>query len=146
MFPPPTRPELFAQSVHDRPDLPRLVPRSVERELAQLAAISARRASGRAHPRRSLLRFLVRRRARRCAASGSTITIRPATPRDRAQLQRIAALDERPLPPGDALVAEVDERIVASVSLETGEPVADPFRARGDVVLLLELRAAQLAA
>jgi hypothetical protein len=40
----------------------------------------------------------------------------------------------------------VEDRIVAGVPLGTGEVVADPFRARRDVVLLLELRAAQLAA
>jgi hypothetical protein len=44
------------------------------------------------------------------------------------------------------IVAEVGDEVVAGVPLATGEVVADPLRARRDVVLLLEVRAAQLAA
>lgn len=40
-----------------------------------------------------------------------------------------------------ALVAEVGRRLVVSVSLVTAEPIADPFRARREVVELLQVRA-----
>lgn len=115
------------------------------RELAQATRVPS--APTRRHARiRALLRFAVRRASQSPVPVAHAVTIRTANDGDRVALQRLAALDERPLPSGAALVAEVDREIVASVSLETGEPISDPFRAGRDVVVLLELRAAQLAA
>jgi hypothetical protein len=78
--------------------------------------------------------------------STGEITIRRATDADRAALERLAQIDQLPLPRGATLVAEVDRRVVAGIALDTAEPIADPFRARRDVVQLLQVRAAQLAA
>jgi hypothetical protein len=39
----------------------------------------------------------------------------------------------------------LDQRVVAALPLPDGPPLADPFLATEDVVLLLELRARQLA-
>jgi hypothetical protein len=117
---------------------------TMERELAAIEARVARRSS-----REPLLkRFALRRLfgSGPAPATAGEITIRQATDADRPALERLADLDRRPLPEGVALVAEVDRRIVAGVSLATAEPVADPFRARRDVVQLLQVRAAQLAA
>lgn len=74
------------------------------------------------------------------------LTIRPAQAADRAALVRLAELDEQPAPSGETLIAELDQRVVAALPLPNGPPLADPFLATEDVVLLLELRARQLAA
>jgi hypothetical protein len=72
--------------------------------------------------------------------------IRRTTPDDAAQLMRLAALDsQRPLGP-DALVAIVGGQIQAAVSLADGRAVADPFRPTAELVDLLRMRSAQLAA
>jgi hypothetical protein len=68
----------------------------------------------------------------------SDITIRNSRPTDAAAIRRLAALDSRPVPTGDALVAEVGGEIVA-VRSATGA-VADPFRPTADVVELLDVR------
>jgi hypothetical protein len=116
---------------------------SIERELAAIHARAARRPK-----RQPLLSRLALRRlfGRGPVTSSGEITIRRATDADRTALERLAQLDQQPLPRGATLVAEVDRRIVAGVSLDTAEPVADPFRARRDVVQLRQVRAAQLAA
>jgi hypothetical protein len=44
------------------------------------------------------------------------------------------------------LLAESDGRLVAAMSTATGEAVSDPFVPAADVIALLRLRAAQLAA
>jgi hypothetical protein len=72
-------------------------------------------------------------------------TIRVADPDDAVALQRLAALDSKPLPPGRLLVAEVDGELWAAVSLHDPHDVADPFRPSGELVLLLHERARQLA-
>lgn len=112
----------------------------------ELAVIAARAAAARP-PRQSFLaRLALRRVFGKVSVTKSTITIREATDSDLAALGRLAQLDARRLTRGPALVAEVDERIVAGVVLESSEQIADPFRARPDVLQLLQLRAAQLAA
>ena len=55
------------------------------------------------------------------------ITIRRSTPSDGAAITRLAALDDRPAPRGDALLAFVDGELRAAVPLERGSAVADPF-------------------
>ena len=44
-------------------------------------------------------------------------------------------------PTGDVLIAETDDELVAALSVDTGERVADPFRRTADVVDLLAYRA-----
>jgi hypothetical protein len=75
-----------------------------------------------------------------------SITIRPATAEDRGALARLAALDERPLPSGDVLLAFVDGELRAAVPARSGLAMADPFEPTADVVELLRLRAEQEAA
>lgn len=65
---------------------------------------------------------------------------------DEDALRRLALLDSaRPLR-GRALVAEVDGRPVAALSLDDGRVVADPFTHTADAVALLRLRAKHHAA
>ena len=74
------------------------------------------------------------------------MVLRAARPNDESDLRRLAALDSaRPLR-GTALVAEVDGRPVAALDLNDGRVVADPFERTADVVELLRVRAARLAA
>jgi hypothetical protein len=74
----------------------------------------------------------------------STVLIRAARGSDGPVLRRLAALDSRPLPAGELLVAEADDEVVAALSVDTGARVADPFRRTADVVDLLEYRARRL--
>ena len=72
----------------------------------------------------------------------SDITIRNSRPTDAVAIRRLAALDSRPVPAGDLVVAEVGGEIVAAGSVAGA--VADPFRRTADVTQLLDvhLRAA----
>jgi hypothetical protein len=72
------------------------------------------------------------------------ITVRPAVAGDRAELERLAALDSARPPRGPALVAEADSRMLAALPLGSGRPIADPFEPTAEVVALLRLRAEQL--
>ena len=71
------------------------------------------------------------------------ITIRRSNHHDRDVLGRLAELDSRHAPRGDALLAFDDRELVAALPLEGGEPIADPFHYTAEVVDLLRLRAAQ---
>jgi hypothetical protein len=73
------------------------------------------------------------------------VTVRGSIAADAARLRELAALDSRRPLAGELLVAEVDEVLVAAISLEGDGAIADPFRPTADVVNLLELRAAQIA-
>jgi hypothetical protein len=79
-------------------------------------------------------------------AAAPTVLIRAARGSDGPALARLAALDSRPLPAGDLLVAEADGELVAALAPRTGRHVADPFRPTADVLALLALRAERLAA
>lgn len=72
------------------------------------------------------------------------ITIRPAHPGEGKALRRLAQLDSAELPRGELLVALMGEELVAAVSIERGEAIADPFRPSAGLVKLLSARAAQL--
>ena len=72
------------------------------------------------------------------------ITIRPAEDGDTAAVRRLAALATRAVPRGPLTLVETEDGIVAALGRDG--VVADPFRATGDLVELLALRAAQLAA
>jgi hypothetical protein len=75
-----------------------------------------------------------------------TVVIRAARGSDGPALRRLAALDSAELPAGELLVAEADDSLIAALSLDTGENVADPFRRTADVVDLLAYRARHLPA
>jgi hypothetical protein len=64
----------------------------------------------------------------------------------REELERLAALSERPLQDGDWLVADLDGVPVAAVSIEDGTTVYDPFRPTSQAVSLLRLRRKQVLA
>jgi hypothetical protein len=83
------------------------------------------------------------RRARAIDPTGS-VAIRRARDTDLADVERLAALESRPVPSGPMLVAERDGRILAALATGTGETVADPFQPTADLVSLLALRAEQL--
>ena len=113
---------------------------SHERELLAHGACASRRRT----PRPPLLeRLALRRLFRAVGVTDGAVTIRHATDDDRTALARIALIEGKPLPGGPVLVAQVDDWIVAVLPLATDEPLADPFRARRDVVQLLRVRAAQ---
>ena len=72
------------------------------------------------------------------------ITIRRLGDEDLKAVERLAHLDSRRPPEGALLGVEIDQRLVAAISLATSESVADPFSRTGELRALLELRAAQL--
>lgn len=78
--------------------------------------------------------------------TGQQLTIRLAIPTDRAALKRLAQLDSAaPLGDAQALVAELDEELVAALPLDGRGAIANPFRQSAGIVALLEARAAELA-
>jgi hypothetical protein len=74
------------------------------------------------------------------------ITIRPLREQDVAAVERLAELEERRVPAGKLLLADVEGTIEAAVSIESGEAIANPFAPSAAIVSLLELRADQLRA
>ena len=75
-----------------------------------------------------------------------TITIRPLQDGDTAAVELLAELEERRVPPGPLLLAEVEGTVEAAVGVEDGETIANPFARSGEAVSLLRLRAEQLRA
>jgi hypothetical protein len=88
------------------------------------------------------------RAARRAAADAAIadVTVRRLghRPSDRAALDYLADLDSREPLEGEVLGAELDGALVAAISLENGELIADPFVRTDQIRSLLELRASQL--
>lgn len=72
------------------------------------------------------------------------VTVRAAVPGDAGALQRLAVLDERPLPQAPLLIGEVGSLPLAALSLADNSVVADPFVPTREVIALLRLRARQL--
>ncbi len=72
------------------------------------------------------------------------VLMRRATESDAARVRVLARLDDKRMPAGPFLVADVAGEIVAAVSLSSGVVVADPFRLTSDLVAMLRLRAAQV--
>lgn len=71
-----------------------------------------------------------------------TVTIRRSTDQDQAEVARLAQLDSRRTPRGQALLAVVGGELHAALPLN-GEPaLADPFRHTAELVELLSLWAA----
>jgi hypothetical protein len=63
---------------------------------------------------------------------------------DDPQLERLAALAERPLPHGRLVIAASGGQIVAALPLAGGPALRDPFARTAHLMPLLELRASQL--
>ena len=69
------------------------------------------------------------------------LTIRHAAADDMKSLERLAALDSRRVPSGELFVAEVDGRLLAATSIDTGAVIADPFEHTAKIVELLQIQA-----
>lgn len=76
----------------------------------------------------------------------TVITLRLATRPEDLAVAELAALNEDVPPCGRALVAEVDGRARAALSLENDRVLADPFYPADELSSLLSLRRSQLAA
>ncbi len=78
--------------------------------------------------------------------TSAAITIRrvDVTGDDQAALARLAQLDSRAMLEGQLLGAEVEGRLLAAISTETGEVIADPFSRTSELRAMLKLRVAQL--
>ncbi len=76
----------------------------------------------------------------------SQITIRrlDLNDSDRRALARLAALDSRPPLAGPVLGAEVDGELLAAITVDGGELVANPFRRTSELRALLLARIGQL--
>ena len=72
------------------------------------------------------------------------VLVRRATAADAGRIAELARLDDRRLPQGPFLVAELDGEAVAAMSLASGAVVADPFRRTGDAADMLRLRSVQI--
>jgi hypothetical protein len=76
---------------------------------------------------------------------GETIVVRPCQPGDWPGLWQLAALDSRPVPQGEIIVAIVGDEIVAALSVDVPtQAISDPFRPTAQLLELLELRARQM--
>ena len=73
----------------------------------------------------------------------SLLTIRRATPEDDQPLHALAVIDSSLPLSGEVLVAQLDEAVMAAISLTDGRTIADPFRHSADTVEILRLRARQ---
>ena len=74
------------------------------------------------------------------------LKFRDATDDDAADLLRLARLDSQARPPAGRIILAIDRgELVAAMSVESGDMIADPFRATAPIVALLRLRAAQLS-
>lgn len=72
------------------------------------------------------------------------VVIRISDAGDRAALQCLAELDSALPFTGAALIAEVDDRVVAGISLANGREVANPFIATSEILELLRVRVRHL--
>lgn len=73
-----------------------------------------------------------------------SITIRRLHAEDEPALRLLAQLDSAESPATPALGAEIDGRLIAAISLETGDVLADPFIHTAEAAELLRLRRGQL--
>jgi hypothetical protein len=72
------------------------------------------------------------------------LTLRVCGEGDEAAVLRLAERDCAVVPPGRLLAAVTSGRVVAALSLDTGDVIADPFEPTADAVDLLRRRAAQI--
>jgi hypothetical protein len=73
--------------------------------------------------------------------NAAPVTIRHAAADDMKSLERLAALDSSRVPSGELFVAEVDGRLLAATSIDTGAVIADPFEHTAAIVDLLKIQA-----
>jgi hypothetical protein len=66
-----------------------------------------------------------------------SVTIRESRPGDAAGVRRLAALDSAPVPRGPLLLAEVDGRLLAALSVSDRRVIADPFAETANLVAML---------
>ena len=71
------------------------------------------------------------------------LVVRPATAADAAPLRYLASLDSAKPPAAPAVLAELDGRLVAAVSLADGRAVADPLVPTATVLAVLRGYAAR---
>ncbi|HEX7298124.1 MAG TPA: hypothetical protein VF257_03895 [Solirubrobacteraceae bacterium] len=71
----------------------------------------------------------------------TSLTIRHAHGADASALVRLAALDSSRVPSGELLIAELDGRLVAALSVDTGAVIADPFEHTTAIVDSLRVQA-----
>ena len=71
------------------------------------------------------------------------LIIRRSTHSDRRALERLAALDSRPLGDGPYVVVEAGEELVAAVPVGGGTAIADPFTQTAGTVALLQMHATE---
>ncbi|HEY6761875.1 MAG TPA: hypothetical protein VI318_20420 [Baekduia sp.] len=76
----------------------------------------------------------------------STISLLSATAEHDTALRQLSQLDSARTIRRPALMAVVDDRLVAAISTEDGRVVADPFVPTEDAVHLLRVRTAELRA
>ncbi len=74
-----------------------------------------------------------------------SVLLRHATTADERMLRDLATLDSASLPSGPFLVAEVDGRPHAALSLADGTAIADPFKRTAELVELLRAHGAAKA-
>src|SRR4051794_37231164 len=82
--------------------------------------------------------------ARPVARPIGEISIRRLTDDDAEGVNRVAGRDSAARPSGELLGAEIDGRLIAAISIATGETVADPFTRTDAARSMLLMRAAQL--
>jgi hypothetical protein len=73
-------------------------------------------------------------------AADAPLTIRHATANDFPALERLAALDSHRIPSGELYVGEVDGRLLAAMSIDTGGVIADPFEHTASIVDVLRVQ------
>ena len=71
------------------------------------------------------------------------ITLRRSTGGDRDALRRLALLDDRGMPPGEAMLGFVNGELRAAVTLDGRKIVANPFARTAELVELLRARVEQ---
>jgi hypothetical protein len=76
--------------------------------------------------------------------STSTIILQQATAAEDEALRELSQLDSARTVGRPALMAIVDDRLIAAVSLRDGRVVADPFAETEDAVALLRVRSSIL--
>jgi hypothetical protein len=70
------------------------------------------------------------------------MVIRRSTMLDHAALRELATLEDRDLPEGSFVVAEIDGRIVAAAPVEaSAAPLGDPFWPRRELCAFLQVQA-----
>ena len=78
--------------------------------------------------------------------AANAYSIRQAADSEATALRELSELDSRRAPAGTILFGEIDGRVVAALSVEHGDVVADPFARTAQLVAMMRLRANALRA